>query len=626
MNWIKRFPATFSLLLLNVLVFIIIYLEINSFAEPAWALHLLNRGAEYNPYTLDGEWYRIFTHMFLHRDLVHLFLNMYGLYVVGMEVETETGTKKFLWVYFLTGIAAALTSLYWSLFAIGVGASGAIFGLFGFSLVTNLIRSRQMGHSMTPILINFAIFMGINLYLGQAFRADTSAHLGGLACGIVLALLSMLRGQSLRKLRFEYAFIPLFIILYFALPRYQVTYYKFFQYVLATEDSTEAMFSQNHPDAYYLPAFQRVQQRWDTALHMLDAHAYLPEALHSDTTKLRYYISLRKKENAFRMKMAERESYIYMDSIDIVRDSMRHFGALDFPLAMRAEKKEEAGPKEPPLEKIEVLYNDEWEEIPGPAFTYYRHGTRDSLGRWQGSLRDYYANGQVQMKGSYTDDEKNGIFIYYSDHQTYESAGRYRNDLSVGKWESYHRNGKLESEVYYTDRYFLKNLWDSAGNQFVKDGFGRVMERHVNGVIANEGEYRDGYKEGYWYGRHPNGSMYYEENYFHGRLVNGRSRNLAGETFTYDESSFFPLPEGGYKKLKEFLQIKDASHTGTVRLSFRVTTRSTLTDFKVLKSVSRETDERAKQILKAGPRWIPAKDHGHQAVDGFAQAEVVFTP
>lgn len=630
MNFIKRFPATFSLMFINVGVFLIVYLQINSFSEPDWTLHLLEQGAEFNPYTLDREWYRIFTHMFLHGNILHLLFNMYALYSVGMEVESETGIKKFLVVYFLTGIAAALTSLYWSLFSVGVGASGAIFGLFGFSLILNLFRSRQGGHSLAPIFINFAIFLGINLIFAQAIKADTSAHLGGLVCGVILGLLSLTHSSHLSKVKFEYVVLPVLVILYFALPRYQVTYYKFFQYILATEDSAQQIFAKNASDEYYLATFKRTYARWDSALHMLNAHTFLPEELHTDTFKLRRYIQLRKQENSFRIKMMERESYIYMDSIEIVQGSMNEFMALDYPLVMTPKKNEESKPEtsRPQLEKAKVFYNEDWEEIPEPPFAFYRIGTRDSIGRWQGKLEDYYANGDVQMKGSYLDNERNGIFIYYSDHKTYSSAGRYNKDRNIGKWEMYHSNGRLQSEVYYTNRYFLKNLWDSTGHQLVKDGYGRVVEHYSNGTIAIEGEYRDGYKEGYWYGLHKNGTIYYEENYFNGRLINGRSRNLAGETFIYDESSFFPLPSGGYQKLKEYLKESteelETNTTGKVRLSFRVTMKGALTDFKVLQSVSPEIDEIAKKILIEGPRWTPAKNHGYESEDGFAYAEVEF--
>lgn len=633
MNFIQKYPATLALILVNVVVFAVLYFQLNSFAEPAWTLHLLKNGAEFNPYSLDGQWYRIFTHMFMHAGIVHIIFNMYALYSVGAEVETEVGLMKFLWVYFLSGIAAALASLYWSLFSIGVGASGAIFGLFGFSLIINVLRSRELGHSVTPIFINFGIFLAINLFLAEAFHADTAAHLGGLACGIVLGVFSASHRDRLRMVKVEYAFLPVFIMIYFALPRYQVTYFKFFQYVLAAEDSARNIFGKNVSDEYYLTAFKKSYARWDTAINMLTAHAYLPEALHSDTFKLKQYIILRKKEYAFRIKMIERESFIYMDSIEIAQDSMQHYNRLDYPLTMTHQRPEETAEQPPAeekplLETTRIFYNEDWEEIPEPPFRYYRIGTRDSLGRWQGRIADFYANGDVQMKGTYENDERDGIFIYYSDHKTYTSAGRYRDDRMIGKWETFHNNGRLKSEVYYTDRYFLKNLWDSAGNQLVEDGYGKVVELHASGAVSEEGEYRDGYKEGYWYGRHFNSEMHYEENYYRGRLVSGRSRNLQGETFIYDESSFFPLPAGGYAKLKEYIQgaVKKSGlrTTGTVRLTFRVTDKGKLTDFKILHSVSREADELAKQILKGGPTWIPARDHGYVKVDGFAFVEVTY--
>jgi membrane associated rhomboid family serine protease/antitoxin component YwqK of YwqJK toxin-antitoxin module len=631
MNLLRKYPVTFTLLFINVMVFIVTYLQINSFAEPAWTLHLLQHGAEFNPYTLDGQWYRLFTHMFLHANVLHILFNMYALYSVGTEVEGDVGLRKFLWIYFLSGIAAALVSLYWSLFTIGVGASGAIFGLFGFSLIRNLFRSRQLGQSMTPILINFVVFLGVNLYFARAMNADTSAHLGGLACGMIIGVLDSVGREWFWRLKIQYTFILLFVVLYFVLPRYQVTYFKFFQFVLATEDSAQQIFSKkNASDDEYRAAFKTNYSRWDTALQMLNHHAYVPKELHSDTFKLKQYIQLRKQENLFRIKLIERESYVYMDSIGIAQDSMRYFFPLDYPLTMTRQKKEEQPPvpEVSSLQPKKVLYNEEWEEIPYPPYTYYRIGTQDSLGRWQGSLKDFYANGDVQMKGMYNKDERDGVFIYYSDHKTYTSAGRYKDDRNIGKWETFHTNGKLESEVYYNDRYFLKNLWDSVGHQLVKDGNGKVVEHFPNGIVSLEGEYRDGTREGYWQGRHPDGYLYYEENYSHGRLIKGRSKDLKGEIFIYDASSLYPLPEGGYPKLHEYLvaavKRNNIKAAGTVRLSFRVTSKGKLTDFKTIRSVSKEADQVAKQILKEGIRWTPAKLHGNEKVDGFALVDVEF--
>jgi antitoxin component YwqK of YwqJK toxin-antitoxin module len=370
---------------------------------------------------------------------------------------------------------------------------------------------------------------------------------------------------------------------------------------------------------------------WDSALNSLNTQPYIPEALQSDTFKLRRYLNVRRLENVYRVAMIERESYVYLDSIELMQDSVKHYISLNYPLSMahvRVKTEEPTPDQEPPMQMTKVWYDHNWEEIPGPPASYYRIGYRDSLGRWQGAVRDYYISGAIQMKGTYKDDKRDGVFLYYSDHNTYTSAGRYRNNRSVGKWETYHTNGRLASEVYYTDRYFLKNLWDSTGHQWVKDGEGKEIQRYANGVVAAEGEYKDGYKEGYWYGRHENGEMYYEENYHQGRLIHGRSRSLKGESVVYDASSEYPLPEGGYKKLNNYLR-EEASRVsttlrGTVRLSFRVTTDKVLADIEVESSLSPELDEKAKEILRNGPAWIPAREHGQKAVEGYSVVAIDF--
>jgi hypothetical protein len=275
---------------------------------------------------------------------------------------------------------------------------------------------------------------------------------------------------------------------------------------------------------------------------------------------------------------------------------------------------------------VKIWYDSNWVEIPYPPATYFRIGQRDSAGLWQGPLADYYNTGIIQMKGSYKDDSKNGIFIYYTEKGRYSAAGIYNNDQRVGKWETFHPNGKIESEVYYRDRYFMKSYWDSTGVQMVKNGNGKEIHQYPNGIVAAEGDYVDGYQEGYWYGRHKDGSMYFEENYVRGRLINGRSRSKSGRTAVYDASIFFALPEGGYKKLNEYIrsEVKEPLGRGTVKLSFRVTVSGQITDFKVEQSVSKELDFRAKQIILSGPRWLPARLHGLEPTDGFAFVSIEF--
>ncbi len=477
------------LLAANVGVFIYCRYTIGTFDDPIWTQGLLFQGAEFAPLSLDKEWYRLFTHMFMHGNITHLLFNMYALFTAGGEVEQLAGTKKFLWIYFLSGITASLASLYFNYFTIGVGASGAIFGLFGYSLIIQLNESRKNSNPVFPIIINFLIFLGINLLFAKALNADNAAHFGGLAGGAVMGISSLFY-SSYRTLRAELLLLPVCLFLFIALPRYPVTYFKFFQKVLTVEDSTKALFNKkNISEENFVSFLKKYNHQWDTALILLKAHTYLPEVLHSDTFKLKQYISLRKQEGNFRILMMEKKSYRYLDSIELVQEQVLLYNQLDYALTqlrpIQIQKRDTSY-----LIPKEVWYNEDWEELPGPPGSYYRKGMIDSLGKWQGPLRDYYSNDNVQMKGTYNNSQRNGVFIYYSDHNTYVSAGRYENERAVGKWENFHDNGMLKSEEYYLENYFMKTMWDSAGNVMVKDGEGIVVQHHPNGVISETGAYK----------------------------------------------------------------------------------------------------------------------------------------
>jgi membrane associated rhomboid family serine protease len=110
---------SFRLIAANVAVFVLTYVGPGLFAalqfQPA---HVLDR-----PWT-------IITYMFLHADVTHILFNMLGLYFFGPRVEIELGERRFLTLYFLSGVAGALLSMVFSPHSAIVGASGAIFGVF----------------------------------------------------------------------------------------------------------------------------------------------------------------------------------------------------------------------------------------------------------------------------------------------------------------------------------------------------------------------------------------------------------------------------------------------------------------------------------------------------------------
>jgi membrane associated rhomboid family serine protease len=150
---------------------------------------LLAWGANYQPVTTNGEWWRLLTSTFLHGGLMHLLANMYGLLFVGIFLEPKLGKTKFLVIYLVTGILASISSLYFHEPTVSIGASGAIFGLYGVFLALLLTKVFSKAVSKT-FLISTLIFIGYNLLMGFAGAGiDNAAHIGGLLSGFIIGLI-----------------------------------------------------------------------------------------------------------------------------------------------------------------------------------------------------------------------------------------------------------------------------------------------------------------------------------------------------------------------------------------------------------------------------------------------------
>ncbi len=167
----------------------------------AWGLHpmqpaiddLIRWGANYGPKTTQGEWWRMFTCMFLHIGLLHLLFNMVALWNVGSFMERLLGSTGFLVLYVVAGLLGSVASVAWNPFVISAGASGAIFGLIG-GLLAFLVRHRDMQQHafLAALRTNTLAFLGFNLIYGFIQPGiDMAAHLGGLAGGFVCGLALM---------------------------------------------------------------------------------------------------------------------------------------------------------------------------------------------------------------------------------------------------------------------------------------------------------------------------------------------------------------------------------------------------------------------------------------------------
>ena len=142
--------------------------------------------------TEGGEYYRLFTSIFLHFDIRHLLNNMLVLFVLGEKLENCLGHVKYLLFYILCGIGANLISLQFYLksgepFTMSAGASGAIFGVIG-GLIWIVYRNRgRIGDMNSRQLVLMVI---LSLYLGfTSTGVNNAAHVGGLAMGIILGIL-----------------------------------------------------------------------------------------------------------------------------------------------------------------------------------------------------------------------------------------------------------------------------------------------------------------------------------------------------------------------------------------------------------------------------------------------------
>jgi len=119
---------------------------------------------------------------------MHVLSNMYGLLFVGIFLEPILGKTKFLATYLLTGLLASIASIWWYDATISVGASGAIFGLYGLFLAFMLTKvfPKEFGKTF---LLSTVIFVGYNLLMGLVGGIDNAAHVGGLLSGFVVGLI-----------------------------------------------------------------------------------------------------------------------------------------------------------------------------------------------------------------------------------------------------------------------------------------------------------------------------------------------------------------------------------------------------------------------------------------------------
>jgi rhomboid protease GluP len=204
-------PATYVLIAINCLVFLVMVANHVSAFSPA-PEQLMRWGANNaQSVLLDGEWVRIVSAMFVHVGIIHLATNMWCLWNLGLLAEPLLGSAGLVAAYVLTGAAGNLLSVgvNWTwpdhdslgnvLSSVGAGASGAVFGIAGVLIL--LLKSSRLPVPLEELrslrrsviyfaglnlVIGFSVNFGSN-HMGSALHIDNMAHLGGFGGGLLLA-------------------------------------------------------------------------------------------------------------------------------------------------------------------------------------------------------------------------------------------------------------------------------------------------------------------------------------------------------------------------------------------------------------------------------------------------------
>ena len=300
----KDYFITPLLINANLLVFLIMAFTGVSIMEPDSA-SLLRWGGNFRPFTLNGEWWRLFTCIFLHIGIIHLLMNMYALFFIGMLLEPHLRRLRYLSAYLLSGVAASTASLWYHTDTISAGASGAVFGMYGFFLAM-LTGSLIEKKTRRTLLLSILFFVGYNLANGLKGGIDNAAHIGGLVSGIIIGYASIpgLKRPGSAKLKYGTLIILTILVLgactaiYKNTPDDIVKYYAEMSLFDANEKRALVVYSlpQNTPKEILEAEIETKDiGYWKDNIILLNKlqQLHLPAAILERNTRLKTYCELR---------------------------------------------------------------------------------------------------------------------------------------------------------------------------------------------------------------------------------------------------------------------------------------------------------------------------------------------
>lgn len=179
--------VTLAIIAINLTIFVV-----GGFSGVGWmsgnAVRLLEVGGNFAVSTTNGQWWRLISAMFLHSGLLHVAFNMWALWDAGRVAERLFGRWGYLALYTLAGVLGGIASINWQQDFVGIGASGAVFGVYGGLLAALLLRPDLLPGTVTKQLqASATVFILYSLFNGFSHAGiDNAAHVGGLVAGALI--------------------------------------------------------------------------------------------------------------------------------------------------------------------------------------------------------------------------------------------------------------------------------------------------------------------------------------------------------------------------------------------------------------------------------------------------------
>lgn len=190
----RQYMPTYVLIAANVAVYAFTSILSGSLTTSNEVLGALG---QINANVWNGEVWRLFTAIFVHADILHIFGNMVFLLIFGLRAEDMFDIKEYLIIYFLSGLSGGLLTLaLWPPNTLSVGASGAIFGVLG----ATIIYAR---HSIRQSIIGALMYAFFFFIINLGPNVNYLAHLGGLATGLLIGY-ALAASRRYKRVSHEY--------------------------------------------------------------------------------------------------------------------------------------------------------------------------------------------------------------------------------------------------------------------------------------------------------------------------------------------------------------------------------------------------------------------------------------